>query len=167
MGKNKAQWRSDVVDTSESRRDCGRALEDVPSFRKDRSLSYCWMGTSPFELPFGLFFRLSSGRLFDFLRRREEKILFGQRCSSGTIETATKERGFPRSQWEFFISVCSLPKCWLATTKPMKLFSAPFPPPSGIPHSPLIASIWIPVSKDLRGLKDPRTRHSQPISTNS
>lgn len=73
------------------------------------------MGTSPFYLSFGLFFRSSRSRLFDFLRRREERILFGPLPAGASWETdapptlpvvvvVVPER---RRRGGFFISACS------------------------------------------------------------
>jgi len=155
-----------VVDTNESTRDCGRALEDVPSFRKDRSLSYCWMGRLLSRAPVRPFLPPVSRPTFRFSTSSRGKDI---------VRSATRQRqprrkeGSPRFQWEFFISVCSLPKCWLATTKPMKLFSELFSPSvrrsrRGIWRILILKKdlerilILILISKALGGSKDPWNR---------
>lgn len=77
------------------------------------------MGTSPFYLSFGLFFRSSRSRLFDFLRRREERILFrrqeqarrpGPGGGGGGGQGRLRE-GAPRCRYEDFSSAFAQPKC--------------------------------------------------------
>lgn len=132
-----------MVDSSESRRDCGRALEDVPSFRKDRIVKLLLNGgrllVRPFLPP------VSRPRLFDFLRR-EERILFGQRCSSGAVETAAKERGF---SMRIFHQRLLAAKVLISDNEADETVSS----------SATSVSTLKPVLKDLEGLKDSRTSH--------